>query len=204
MSDRPTLEALIAKVSNTDNRAGTDKGTTHSYTDLYTQVLTPYRDTATRVLEIGVYSGASIWVWAEYFAQAQVTGMDIDMSKVVFGKDHERIRFLTADGTRTKGLIAAGGGDGVTGTVAYDVIIDDASHNPADQVETLRLFAPILAPGGVYVIEDINEKFAESVKTGVGAIAIREGLTMVWHDLRKNKGRFDDIVAVLYRPAAVV
>jgi predicted O-methyltransferase YrrM len=39
--------------------------------------------------------------------------------------------------------------------VLFDVILDDASHNPEHQVEVIRTALPFLNPGGLLIIEDI-------------------------------------------------
>jgi cephalosporin hydroxylase len=45
-----------------------DKGTTHSYIEKYEEILAPYRDRPITLVEIGVESGGSLAMWAEYFA----------------------------------------------------------------------------------------------------------------------------------------
>ena len=42
----------------------------------------------------------------------------------------------------------------------FDVILDDGSHMTSHQVESFRhLFASALAPGGVYIVEDIHSNY---------------------------------------------
>ncbi len=38
----------------------------------------------------------------------------------------------------------------------YDIIIDDGSHLNADIIKTFQFFYSRLAPGGIYVIEDLH------------------------------------------------
>jgi hypothetical protein len=63
----------------------------------------------------------------------------------------KRIWFLTCDTTKEKDWQAV---------VPYlrgrfDLIIDDGSHVVADQIATARYALPLLAPDGIYVIEDV-------------------------------------------------
>ena len=39
----------------------------------------------------------------------------------------------------------------------FDIIIDDGSHDPKDQIKSFESLFPSLKCGGVYVVEDIME-----------------------------------------------
>jgi predicted O-methyltransferase YrrM len=192
---RPSLTQLFAAHENVNCTLGTDKNTVHSYSELYEALFTPRRDSARAILEIGVCSGASVLVWAEYFSTAIIVGADITLAGVRFGKDHPRIRFVETDATSPAAIAA-------TGSIKFDVILDDASHDPTHQITSAKLFVPSLAPGGLYIIEDIHEAHATFVHEHLTRIANEHGLSLTWHDLRNKKRRFDDIVAVLERPTA--
>jgi hypothetical protein len=58
-----------------DLREKSDKGTVHSYLSVYEEILAPYRTTAKNILEIGLFNGASLLMWEQYFAGA-VFGID--------------------------------------------------------------------------------------------------------------------------------
>jgi len=202
---RRSLTELLTAYERVNNVAGTDKNTTHSYAELYEALFASRRDSARAVLELGVYSGASVAVWAEYFASAAVVGADITLAHVRFGADHPRIRLVKTDATVPAAIadVAAAAAElGVPGVQGYDVILDDASHDPKHQVASAELFVPSLAPGGLYVIEDIAEDNAAFVRENLARISAEHGLSFAWHDLREKKRRYDDIVAVLERPAA--
>ena len=200
---RPSLAELLSAHESVDNAYGTDKNTSHSYGELYEALFAPRRDAVRAVLELGVYSGASAVVWAEYFASAAVVGADITLARVRFGADHPRIRFVQTDATVAAAVAATRAAAAELGVPSeYDVILDDASHDPKHQVASAELFVPSLAPGGLYVIEDIAEGTAAFVRENLARIAAEHGLSLAWHDLRDKKRRYDDIVAVLERPAA--
>jgi len=204
---RRSLTELLTAYQSVNNVAGTDKNTTHSYAELYEALFASRRDSARAVLELGVYSGASVVVWAEYFASAAVVGADITLTHVRFGADHPRIRMVKTDATVPAAIadVAAAAAElGAPAAQGYDVILDDASHDPKHQVASAELFVPSLAPGGLYVIEDIAEDNAAFVRENLARIAAEHGLSFAWHDLRDKKRRYDDIVAVLERPAAIV
>lgn len=188
------LRDILGRYEARDNAAGTDKACWHSYGPLYEQLLAPYRESARDVLEIGVYSGASVAAWADYFEDARVDGADIDLTRLKFGVDHPRIRYHLVDCTLPDAPERLGG-------KRYDVIVEDASHLPDHQVATADIFAPHIGPGGIYVLEDIAGQHAPRVRQGLEAVALKHGLQLEWHDLRHLNGVFDDIVAVLRRPA---
>jgi hypothetical protein len=54
---------------------GTDKNTIHDYINgFYESGLLPYKEKALDVLEIGIYFGASLKLWREYFINARIYG----------------------------------------------------------------------------------------------------------------------------------
>lgn len=187
------LRAILQRYESYDHLSGTDKATVHSYGPLYEEIMLPFKDTATNVLEIGVLTGASVAAWADYFRDAHVDGADIDVSRIRFGADHPRIRYHEVDCTLPDAPQRLGGKH-------YDVIVEDASHIPDHQVATAGIFAPYIKPGGMYVLEDILGDHAPYVRRGLEAVASKHGMQLDWHDLRANKGCLNDIVAVLRRP----
>jgi cephalosporin hydroxylase len=129
---------------------GVPGDTCHTYTPAYHAMLGDRRETVRRVLEVGVNAGSSLRMWEEYFPAAEVIGFDI-RPEVLFSAG--RIRCYLADQGDGQSLLsavaAAGGGP-------FDLIIDDGSHQDEHQVVTAETLLPLLAPGGVYVIEDID------------------------------------------------
>jgi 2-polyprenyl-3-methyl-5-hydroxy-6-metoxy-1,4-benzoquinol methylase len=192
----PTFEEVLNRHASSHCATGTDKTTGHAYGPLYTRIFEPLRTRARRVLEVGVYSGAAVLAMAEFFEDANVTGVDITLDNILFGVGHPRIKHVRVDGTDADATRALGGG--------WDVVLDDASHRMADQLATFRIFAPRMQPGGVYVIEDIDGRdeqalaaFQAQLGALVGALGPPGRARLEWHDLRSVKGQFDDIVATV-------
>ena len=110
---------------------GTDKGPDgHGFTSVYARILDPVRQTVSRVLEIGVYTGASIRMWRDYFPNAMIIGADENLANAT--PTGERTKLVAADQSRVDSLeqLAAKG--------PFDVIIDDGSHAPEHQVLTFQ------------------------------------------------------------------
>lgn len=128
---------------------GVPGDTCHNYTPAYHALLGDRRDAVRKVLEVGVNAGSSLRMWEEYFPAAEVIGLDI-RREVLFNAG--RIRCYHADQGSPESLLAAveaaGGGP-------FDLIVDDGSHEDRHQIVTAETLLPLLAPGGLFVIEDI-------------------------------------------------
>lgn len=170
---------------------GTDKDTAHSYGRVYEKHLKEFegRNNLT-ILEIGIGNGSFLQVLHEIFPNATIYGVDIDLSYYRYDKSNSRIHLFQMDGTQESTADYL--------NQCFDLIIEDASHLPHDQKETLDVFAPYLKKNGMYVLEDIvhgNEVLKKDLET----IGYKHHLTMEWIDLTAMKQRKDDILAIFKR-----
>ena len=155
----------------------TDKDSVHSYVSVYENILAPYRQTAQVVCEIGILYGDSLRAWRDYFPNAVIVGLDADPRWLV---TEPRISSVHGKAPDLKDLSRL--------PAKIDVVIDDGDHNQCSQVLTLAFLWPRLSPGGIYIIEDIQRpEFLEYFRC-FGCEAF---------DLRGEKGRQDDILAVM-------
>lgn len=161
-------------------RMGTDKGTDHSYLEVYEELLEPLRHRPMTMLEIGVYRGASLRMWQCWFPHAKVYGLDLDIS----GADAPNCELVAASQTDRVFIDARWGDD------TFDLIIDDGSHRLADQILSLCYLWPKLKSGGIYVIEDIFD-----IST-VKHFAPFHPMVM---DRRHRRGRDDDTLLVFMK-----
>jgi hypothetical protein len=77
-------------------------------------------------------------------------------------------------------------------TNKFDVILDDGPHTLDSMKATIRLYLPKLKPDGILIIEDVQKyEWLHDLKNEVDPV-FRD--KVVTYDLRKNKGRYDDIV----------
>jgi glycosyltransferase involved in cell wall biosynthesis len=132
----------------------TDKYWVHNYFRHYDRHFPEIRKRARKVLECGLAKGASLAVWRKYFPKATIYGFDCDADRFrKFAGDLANCRVCVGDETNEQDvqtLIHAG---------PFDVIIDDASHAPADQRRLFDWLWPSVRPFGWYVIEDIHRNF---------------------------------------------
>jgi 8-demethyl-8-alpha-L-rhamnosyltetracenomycin-C 2'-O-methyltransferase len=160
----------------------TDKNTAHSYGPIYDQLLDPRRSEVRRVLEIGVHKGASLRAWRDYFPQAQVVGLDC-CAECMFSEP--RITTILGQAASPECLesLAAQG--------PWDLVVDDGSHELAQQLAALLGLWSSVRRGGLYTIEDVREH------RWVEVLSALPGATV--HDLRSQKGLADDILVVLQK-----
>ncbi len=178
------------------NNPYTDKNTSHSYLPLYDSLLSPIRQNAKTVLELGIgdfgpKNGGSLLLWRKYFPNATIYGLDIlpitrvldeliEDDKVIL---HTEIDAYDAEFVRKNFLDK---------NITFDFMLDDGPHTLESQKKFITLYAPLLKKEGILMIEDVQD---------VGWFNELEKITpenlkpfINFYDLRKNKGRWDDLV----------
>lgn len=149
---------MLDPLSRLAIRHGTDKFGYHDYTPNYHKLFGRFRDRPLRLLEIGVggyqdedRGGQSLAVWRDYFPQGQITGIDIQKKVLDLGP---RVRILQGSQVDPDFLARV-----VAERGPFDLIVDDGSHRNEHVVESWKILWPTLAPGGVYVAEDVQTAF---------------------------------------------
>jgi len=127
---------------------GTDKFSKHRYTQIYFELIGARAASVWHVLEIGIKRGASLRMWEEFFPRAAILGIDSKHKNLI---TEGRIRSAWGDQSRPSTLVAA-----VEGAGPFDLIVDDGSHAAWHQTTAMVTLIHYLAPGGVYVIEDVK------------------------------------------------
>jgi hypothetical protein len=152
------------------NRFGSDKGDRHfgrhRYTRIYSDLFAPLRMLPIRFLEIGLLHpmnarpqghaprsrAPSLEMWRSYFPAAEIIGFDLED----FSALHlSRCKVVQGDmGSRDDLLKLSQLGP-------FDIIVEDASHASHHQQIALGALFPLVAPGGLYIIEDLHWQPAE-------------------------------------------
>lgn len=124
----------------------------YHYIEIYEEWFAPLRMQAITLVEIGVLAGGSLLMWEEWFPKAKIVGVDIDPQ---FAPAPEsRITVVQADAGNQEAMEAVARDHGM-----LSVIVDDASHDPAQWMSSLGALWPYLLPGGWHVIEDTSTPF---------------------------------------------
>ena len=119
----------------------------HNYLDKYELFLQNMRRDKFRLLELGVFHGASERMWKEYFPYAEIYGVDINPSCKDY--EEERIKIITMDLSDVENLEKLK-------EISPRVIIDDASHIWSHQIKALFTLFSALPSGGIYILEDME------------------------------------------------
>lgn len=156
---------------------GGDKGTAHSYIEIYSAYLDPKGS----LLEIGVNQGHSLAMWQEYF-DGEVMGLDVNLEPVIF-----EVNAHKADATDASQIIPLLEGK------KFRYILDDGSHQLWDQVKSLAILWHYLEDGGTYIIEDIQ---SQEDLNYLRKLAIARGPVKVF-DFRDNHTQADDLMLMV-------
>lgn len=126
------------------------------FMDIYDFWFSPIREKVTRILELGVQFGTSMMLWRDFFPNAQIYGLDINIeqSRVKPGTD-PRIHLLQGHQQDPNILIQ------LAHSGPYDIIIDDGSHVGEHQVASWKTLIDYTTM--FYVIEDIGINWKNNV-----------------------------------------
>ena len=152
---------------------GTDKADFdggHGYTYIYDNLFKRFRDKSFNLLEIGVFFGASIKMWSEYFQKATIFGID-----TFEGHQGNGSRFDCADKYYQEWKAAPPNNIELMkvdqssindlknftehckkNNIKFKIILDDGSHLMYDQQISFFYLHELLEENGIYIIEDIH------------------------------------------------
>jgi cephalosporin hydroxylase len=95
--------------------------------------------------------GNPLATWADYFPEGKIVGIDIAEKKLELGP---RITLRRGSQDDPAFLQRISGEFG-----PFDIVIDDGSHVPAHVTKSFSTLFPLIADGGLYVIEDVQTSF---------------------------------------------
>jgi len=134
---------------------GADKFGWHDYTPHYFRLFEPLRARARNVLEIGVggyqdrdRGGESLAIWRDFFFEADVTGIDLSPKDLDLGPRVKIFRGNQVDRPFLDEIAARRG--------PFEIILDDGSHQNIHIIQTFKALLSKVAPGGIYVAEDLQ------------------------------------------------
>ena len=143
-----SIEKIAMNQFAHDGLMATDKYWKHNYTRYYDTHINGFKPS--NILEIGVKRGASLLLWKKAFPKANISGIDIkDISQKRILRRNKDLNLFIGDQSDREFLKT------VVEKKKFDLIIDDGSHRPDDQLASLEFLWPYVSKGGFYVIEDL-------------------------------------------------
>jgi hypothetical protein len=137
---------------------GSDKEGGHFYTTHYQRHFGPWRDRKLNLLEIGIggydypdAGGESLRMWKAFFPHGHIFGIDLHDKSL---HDEDRIKTFKGDQSDEAFLKET-----VRQIGPVDIIIDDGSHLNRHVIKTFQVLFPLLAPNGIYAVEDLQTAY---------------------------------------------
>ena len=190
---------IATEINSDARRAGKhfyqDKTTSHRYHEIYGQFVMPFRrrrrkaNIATKFLEIGLgcdnglHYGAGIEIWKSVFRTDAKPADSLFVAEI----DEACVKHAQSNGTLDNVQALIGSQMNMEDLKRwknesrgnFDIIIDDGSHwTQAIYTSFYYLFTDALAPGGLYIIEDMqfvnNEQYFSNPR-----IALPPGVKMI-------------------------
>ena len=174
----------------------TDKNTTHSYLDLYQELLYSKKETAKNVLEVGIgdfnyKNGGSIKLWRDFFTNATVYGLDVlSIDRVIdeLKNDLRVVLYMSTDAYDEnifKNIF-------LNKNIKFDFMLDDGPHSLESMKQFIKLYSQIMTDDGILIIEDIQS--FDWIPILINEVPENLKQFVKVYDLRPNKNRYDDIV----------
>jgi len=137
----------------------TDRGGWRGYDRVYSHYLRDKLDDKVKLLEVGIHSGYGLLSWCNIFKNGKIYGMEYKQDFLHLyekitqeHKKYSEVDFNFGD-SRSKSTWQRYEKE------SFDIIIDDGSHEPGDQIDTLEVGFEYLKPKGFYFIEDISQRY---------------------------------------------
>lgn len=188
-----TLKELIEQnwdlTWDAEPEIGTDKTGKlgHCFIDeFYNEEFKKYQDKSIRLLEIGIYKGASLALWSKYFLHAEIIGLDIEDQRVDKYKDLNRVSVGICNAYDTEIAKQLG---------HFDIIIDDGPHTVETLQQCIEFYLPQLNDDGIMILEDVQD-------TSWFPLLIEKAPENLVHqciDLRDVNQRYDDLLFVIFK-----
>jgi len=162
----------------------------HQYASFYEYILSTKKEKV-KMLEIGIRSGGSLWLWKNYFQSYEIHGLEIaetfyeqrPFQKEVLEDSNVHIHW-NFDSKNSSNYLKLPDN--------FDFIIDDGDHSLEGQMLTFRQAYPKLASKGVYFVEDVQGldkiiPLIDSIKSVDNTAIVNVYIGKIYH-------KYDDII----------
>ena len=170
----------------------------HAYTSIYNLLFSNLRYNDIKLGELGILDNNSMLSWREFFPNAKLYGFewfDSRLDKAINDKiDCTYIKMNVKDiESISIGLSNAGSN--------FDVLIEDSTHEFADQIKFINEAYKHLKPGGILIIEDIYINANEQDYFNAINNDYFSSATFIFanHNLKNSSGWDNDKLLILHR-----
>lgn len=124
-----------------------------NYFHIYDELFTKYKNKPITFVEIGVFSGGSLFMWRNFFGKkAKIIGIDLNPD----AKKFEKFGFEIHIGDQSKEKFW----DNFFKKVGKaDIVLDDGGHTNYQQTITANKCIPKIKDGGMLVVEDVHASY---------------------------------------------
>lgn len=193
-----TLKEFYYQMEEVEGIGISDKGDRHPthkhfYIDVYDSIFSQFKDTPIQLMELGIASGASLLMWAQFFTKGNIIGFDI-------------VEPLRKDYLETLPNVSMIFGDAydednanylIQNLSKQDVFIEDGSHDIDKQIIALHKYHQLVKPGGYYICEDMYiGNLGQYMTEGVYSLQNRNFSTTII-DQHRRPGLADDVMIIL-------
>jgi hypothetical protein len=124
-----------------------------SYFQTYGELFERYRGKSITFVEIGVFSGGSLFMWRDYFGpQARIIGVEFNPDAVRWREHGFEIHIGSqSDPSFWNDFFKAVG--------PVDLVLDDGGHTYEQQISTVHYCIPHVKNGGMIAVEDTHTSY---------------------------------------------
>jgi hypothetical protein len=130
-------------------------------------------------------------LWADYFSKATVYGVDVWRADQMWSEivNKKNIKLYTSTVGYIETFVKS---EFIDKDVKFDMLLDDGPHSLESMVQFIQLYLPLLTDDGILIIEDVQAMDWLIQLSNVVPEEFKQYINT--YDLRKTKGRYDDIV----------
>ena len=124
-----------------------------NYFPIYDSLLKKYKNKKIIFVEIGVFSGGSLFMWRHFFGKrAKIVGIDLNPDIKRFKKYGFEIMIGDQSNEEFwKNFFKKYG--------KVDVVLDDGGHTNYQQIKTVNSCIPNIKDGGIFITEDVHASY---------------------------------------------
>ena len=127
-----------------------------NYFHIYDELFSKYKNKKITFVEIGVFSGGSLFMWRDFFGKkAKIIGIDLNPDV----KRFEKYGFKIFIGDQSKKIFWK---KFFSKLGKVDIVLDDGGHTNYQQIITTNCCIPNIKDNGTLVVEDVHTSYIKN------------------------------------------